>query len=524
MWTQFFLENAHFAINIFAGMVFFAVFWLYYDAEGRSGLKGFLKLFGFLFLAISFLTHGTFIESSILPSGYFRNELFSWIFYSTKLLGYILIALGISQEPLQKHPRANLPLLFGKISLNYLLALFPLSAFAISISYLRRSTKGLERHLKSPAISFFILSLSEVLYLRVLFEGTSYVNIFKLTSSFGPLWLAEHVLLLFAVLILGKWVWGYLLRRLITQFFMIFTLASLIIFLFTTVSFSALLLKNIQDETLRKLETDVKVLNFALDAKKEEALSDALVLTQNTQVVTAISESQKDDLADILEDYLLTKGENTLVVVGEGGEVLGRGEDREKIGDSLSNDILIKRALIGEKSTSVTSKDAVTAAEISVRGAAPIKNEQGEVLGAVLTGTVIDNAFLDGIKRATGLEASIYSGNVLSATTLVSPDGKSRPIGIKEENTKVKDKVLKDGVDFLGPAQILGTPFFTAYLPLKDIDEVPVGMLFAGEPQVNALTIAGKSIEMTFIFAAFLIVFSILPSYLIAKYITKQVR
>jgi len=524
MWTQFLLENAHFSINIFAGMVFFAVFWLYWDAEEKSGLKGFLKLIGFLLISISFLVHSTFIESSIVPSAYFRHELFSWIVYATKLLGYLLILFGIAFDPLVSRPKANLPVLFGVVNLNYLPILYPLLSFFIGIFYLRRSTKGLERHLKPIAKSFFLLTFSEILYLRTLYVGTDNISVLKLTTSFGPLWIAEHLLLLGAVIILGNWVWGYLLRRLFTQFFMIFTLSSLLIFLFTTISFSALLLKNIEDETLRKLKTDVKVLNFALEGKKDEAASDAQVLTQNSQVVAAVSQEEKTALADILEDYLLSKNQSSLVVVSGKGEVLGRGEDREKVGDSLSGDALIKRALIGERGASVLAQDAILSPEISVKAAVPIKNEDGEVIGAVLAGEKIDNAFLDGIRRATGLEASIYSGNVLSATTLVSPDGKSRPIGIKEENAKVKDNVLKDGIEFLGTTEILGTPYFTAYLPLKDIDEVVVGMLFAGEPQVNALMIAGKSIEMTFIFAAALIVFSILPSYLIAKYITKQIR
>ena len=33
MWLQFFLENLRFAINLFAGFVFFAVGWLYFDVR-----------------------------------------------------------------------------------------------------------------------------------------------------------------------------------------------------------------------------------------------------------------------------------------------------------------------------------------------------------------------------------------------------------------------------------------------------------------------------------------------------------
>jgi len=49
-------------------------------------------------------------------------------------------------------------------------------------------------------------------------------------------------------------------------------------------------------------------------------------------------------------------------------------------------------------------------------------------------------------------------------------------------------------------------------------------MLFVGKEQTSVLQAASRSIELTFIVAVTLIVFSMIPAFLIAKYITYQVK
>jgi methyl-accepting chemotaxis protein len=347
--------------------------------------------------------------------------------------------------------------------------------------------------------------------------------LYNLVASFGSLWLIEHLILFFAVLILGRWVFGYLLKRLTSQLFMIFTCSVLAIFLLTTVTFTYLLLKNLETETLRQLETDVRVLDFAIESKKSESLSDAAVMAQSAQVIKATEEKDHKILFENLQNFLLTKKQSFLAVVDAGGVILARGEDKEKRGDSFSDDPLIKRALSGEAISSVVAKDGVLSSQISVRGVTPIKSGD-KIIGAVMAGSIVDSAFIDGIKKATGLEASIYGGNKLSATTLIASDGRSRALGIKEEDSRIKAKVLGRGESFSGSVGILNVPYLGAYLPLKDIDNAPLGMLFVGKRQIVVLQTAGSSIELTFIVAAILMVLSIIPAFMISKYLANQLR
>ena len=524
MWYQFFLENAHFAINLIAALAFFTVFWLYWDAwtQSRRSLE-LIKFSGFLLLSLSFLAHAVFIESSVLSTTFFGGRIEEIITPGARILGYILVILGLAIDPLQPHPKEEKVLAIGLWPLAFRFEfLYPVLAGLAGLLYLRRATIGLENHLKKVSLSFFALAFSEFLSLGFLLRSTGDVNVYNFVAPFGPLWIIQHLTLLLAVFILLKWGFVYLFKRFNTQIFIILNTAILIIFLLTTVSFTGLLTKNIQDETLARLETDVRVLLLSIESKKSESLSDAQVIAQDSGVIAAIAEEEKGGLALILQEFLLTKKESFLLIVDADGKVLARGEDKERFGDSLSDDPVVKRALSGESAASIVSKDAVLAPEISIRAGAPIKNRE-EVVGAVVTGTVIDSAFVDGIKAATGLEASIYSGNVLSATTLVNPDGELRPLGIKEENGGVKSKVLEKGENFVGAVSILNTPYFASFLSLKDVDETPVGMLFVGKPQIGVFQTAGRAIESTFLVTAILMMIAVFPAYFISKYITSQI-
>jgi hypothetical protein len=538
MWLQFFLENLHFAINLLAALIFFAIAWLYLDAwMGRKTFRESVRWVGFLLLSFSFLVSAVSIESTALQSSVLGSNWNSLLLVLTRIPGYLLIIYSLILDPLQPKPKmgstrgevGKLALVFVGpkilgISVGAILSFFyPILAAIIGFLYLRRATVGLEDHLKSVALGFFILSISEFLSLFSVLRNTSNVDLYNLVAPFGAIWITATVATFIAVFVMRGWVFSYLLKRLQSQLFMIFTTTIVVIFMLTAVSFTFLLLNNLQDETLSRLETDVKVLSFAIDSKKAESLSDSQVLAQNPEIISLVEEKSRPKLNDLAQSYLLTKKQSFLIVTSETGQVLARGEDRERVGDSLSDDPLIKRALLGQSASSVITKDGVLAPSISIASATPITRD-GTVLGAVMTGTTIDNAFVDGVKNATGLEASLYADNVLSATTLLAPDGKARAVGIKEENKNIKNNVLIKGQSYVGGLNILNVSYFAAYLPLKDVDNIPVGMLSAGKPEIGVLAAAGRSIELTFIVTVILLILSVFPALLIAKYLAKQLE
>jgi len=526
MWSQFFLQNAHFAINLFAALVFFAVFWLYYDAwHERKSTSGLWRLIGLLLLSVSFLIHAASVESSIVVSPIFTSAIQDVLVAATRIPGFILLILSLLSEPLQPRPREEQGtgnrvqgIAMVGIGSHFL---YPVLAVLVGQLYLRRATAGLEDHLKPVALAFYILAISELFGVGTLFAGSANLAIFDATAPFGPVWLVEHALLLASSLVLGRWIFGYLLKQFSVQLFMILTTTIIAIFLLTTVAFTGLLVRNIEGQTLAELETDVRVLAYTIDSKKSEVLSDAQVASQNPQIIAATRDSTRKTLADLTETILLAKKESTLVITSDSGLVLARGEDRDRAGDSLSDDPLVKRALMGQSATSVVSRTGVVAPSLFIYGASPIR-DGATIVGAVLTGTAIDPAFVDGMKTATGLESAIYGDTVVSATTISSAGG-ARFIGMKLNRPDISGMVMGKNQKYSGTVTLANTPYFGAFLPLTDVDNNPVGMLLVAKPQRTTLSTAGRSIELTFLVTIALLAISIVPAHGIAKYIGDQI-
>src|SRR4051812_1325153 len=96
---QFFSQNAHFAISLFAALVFFAVYWLYFDAWTASrNRKDLFKCGGFLLVAFSFVLRGTLIEQSVLgvsSLGSASDALANFL----RVIGYLGIIIGQLVDP-----------------------------------------------------------------------------------------------------------------------------------------------------------------------------------------------------------------------------------------------------------------------------------------------------------------------------------------------------------------------------------------------------------------------------------------
>lgn len=538
MTLQFFGQNIHFAVNLFAALVFGAMAWLYMDAWGsRKELKELFKWVGYLALAFGFLISGTVVEGSTL----FQSTLAgvtSYLPVVLKVLGFLILAVGFFIDPLPKLPdtknmvSGNQPAkthshkkqhhavygTFVGVSLQWLL---PIGSGLVGWLYWHRSTKGLERHLRAVAIGFFIITISQAISLSSMWRESTNPALFNLVATYGIVWFIQQLLLLVGVLVLARWVWSYLIKRFFSQLFMVFIGVTVSVFLVTTVSFSYLLTRNIQADTLDSLETAVKSLKYAIDGKQLETLSSAEVIGQNPQVVEAILAKDYNRLVELSGNYMSGKKLSSVIITNESGQVLVRGEDPERWGDSISDDVMVQRATSGLSSSSMVSKQDVIAPLVYFQSSIPVSHG-GQIIGTVIVGVIADNAFVDGIKQATGLDSTVYSGNVRSATTFVAPDGKSRWVGVKETNKQVKDKVLENGQTFKGAINILNQPYLAVYAPLKDFDSDVVGMLFVGRPQAFVLNTADRSIELTFVITALLLMMSIYPAYAVAKYIESQ--
>jgi len=245
-------------------------------------------------------------------------------------------------------------------------------------------------------------------------------------------------------------------------------------------------------------------------------------VAKSSDIVSAVMAKDNKALVNLTTSFLHDKKQSSLVITTADGQVLLRAEDPTRYGDSLSSDTLIRRALIGESSSSIGTQSGVLAPKVYVKSTTPIRDSANTIVGTVTVSIGVDNAFVDGIKHSTGLDSAVFAANVRSATTFVAPDGVSRLIGVKDTNASVKDTVLKKGKTFSGSVSVLNRQYLAVYAPLKDIDNTTVGMLFIGSPQASILKDAGHSVQLTFVVTAILLLLSIVPAFLISKYIASQ--
>ncbi len=545
---EFFGQNFHFTINLLAALVCFAVFWLYFDAWLVSrNRKEIFKLVGFLALAVGFLSNGVLVENSTLEI-FNVGSIAAAIAALARIAGYLLIAWGQWINPLQPVPevkglvleepeaekqekeiKSKKVLKEEKKESTAVLSLaglgklvLPVGALLVAWLYWRRATIGLERHLKPIAISFALLFIFELLGLLELLRSTTNPLIFNLVAPFGFVWWLDNLFLVGGLLVLGRWVWGYLVTRLQTQLLVIFTTIIMVVFLITTVAFTYLLLQNVQRESLSNLTVAAKVLNLNLESRKGETLAYAQALAADLQLAKMIESKDHSSLSKVATSGLVGQGLSSVVLIDSYGQVLARGEDPLRWGDSISSDSLIRHVLIGTQSSTFVTKDGVLAPVVLIKSAVPVR-DGNLIVGAVIVGIEIDNSFVDGLKKSTGLESAVYAGGTRSATTFIASDGKSRWVGVKEENPVVKNLVLKQGKTFTGTVSVLNRQFLAAYEPLKNIDNTVVGMIFIGKGEASIFQTASFSIQLTFILTVILLVLSIYPSYKVSKFISSQI-
>jgi len=543
---QFFGLNLHFAVNLLAALVCFSVFWLIFDAWTlRHDHKEAFKWGGFLALSLGFMLHATAAQTSISQVSRLILAASTYL----RLAGYLAIIIGQLLDPLQKRPTLidpfaparpvpppapsepapaakSKPRRLGQFwAVGSAPNLFlPLAALTVGVLYWRRATTGLERHLKPVAWGFAWLMLFELLSDSTLLASTTNPTLYQLIQTYGAVWWATLGSLLVAAIILGRWVWRYLTKRLQSQLFIILVSETLALFLFSTVGFTFLLLQNVQNQSLGDLSTASRVLQYAVASRQAETAAQAEAVSASSAVAQSLAAHDHAALAAKLGGYVAAHNLTTLAILDASGQVLLRGEDPDRFGDSRSSDPLVRRGLVGETSSSVVVTAGVLAPTVTLVAASPIRDATGTIVGVAVAGRAITGAFVDGVRASTGLDSAVYGGNVRAATTLTAPGSADRAIGIKETTLAATQAVLEQNHSFTGVASFQNRDYLAAFTPLRDINNRPVGMLLVARPKDALYAAANNSIQLTFLFVVILTFVCIYPVYRISRFLSLQLK
>ena len=229
----------------------------------------------------------------------------------------------------------------------------------------------------------------------------------------------------------------------------------------------------IRSEVKRRAET----LNQGFADMEEAALNATEWFENSPRLAAAVLAGDRDSLIETGQLAMNSMGLDYFVVTDKQGNVLARAHEPEKYNDSISEQENIQKALQGERSVGVEEGSVV---KFSIRAGTPLRDSSGEIIGAVSLGYVLSNdEFVDEQKKILGCDITVFHDNERIATTIVQNG--ERMVGTKIENQAILQQVLEKGETYYGEADILGTKYHAAYIPVKAVDGKVAGMLFLGQ-------------------------------------------
>lgn len=255
----------------------------------------------------------------------------------------------------------------------------------------------------------------------------------------------------------------------------------------------------LEQEQERAARQGVEGLHNIIDEYKADAVHYSAVFSSHPELVMALENKDGSELLRLLMRMQEDSGVDFITVTDDRGSIVMRTHEPRQ-GDSLADAADIKAALAGAVQAVV---EPGTAVKLAIRAASPVRNEQGKIVGTVSLGyDAARDEIVDRVKQLFHTEATLFLGDQRVSTTIIK-DGK-RVVGTKLSEP-IATAVLSEGKTHLGRAEILGTEYMTAYLPVMGADNKPVGVLFAGESLAEFLAVRNKSIMIVgFIILSFL--------------------
>lgn len=230
-----------------------------------------------------------------------------------------------------------------------------------------------------------------------------------------------------------------------------------------------------------RVDSSINDLNKQIQLMLERSRRNAISISQNYRLMNALENQNFDQMKVALDELNQYLGADTISITDLKGNVMIRQHEPSKLGDNISNQSNVQQALEGKVLTTLEPGALV---KLSCRTGAPVRNEKGDIIGTVVTGYTFENSdFLDELKALHNTELTIFANDIRIATT-ITQNGK-RAVGTSL-NEKIAKIVLEEGNPYTDKADILGTPYITEYMPLRNTEGKIVGVVFAGLSEAAA--------------------------------------
>ncbi|MFT4402250.1 methyl-accepting chemotaxis protein TlpC [Bacillus sp. SW14] len=154
----------------------------------------------------------------------------------------------------------------------------------------------------------------------------------------------------------------------------------------------------------------------------------------------------------------------------------------------------------------------------AISGAWHVKNNELYKGQTLING---NEDIVDLLGEKTGDTVTIFQGNTRVATNVMKNG--ERAVGTQASN-EVTDAVLKNGKRFYGQADVAGSSYQTAYMPLKDRNGNIIGMLYTGANQSILASLTQSLFTQFAIVLVIVIIVSVILVLLFTRRINKRLN
>ncbi|OPY66743.1 MAG: Methyl-accepting chemotaxis protein CtpH [Syntrophorhabdaceae bacterium PtaU1.Bin034] len=256
-----------------------------------------------------------------------------------------------------------------------------------------------------------------------------------------------------------------------------------------------------------------------LELMKGQALSTAALTAQKQDFVEAIKNKDSAALRQIGRKAMEKNGLDFVTVSDHEGTVLARAHS-DKAGDKVVNQAAVQMALKGEGWVGI---DTGTIIKISLRAGAPVWSGN-TIVGTVTTGLNLSEnvAVLEEVKKNTGVECAIFSGDTVASTTIMK-DGRPA-IGMKIDKGDTAEKVLKKGEKVHAVTELAGRRYDAVYSPIKGADGVILGALLIGTPRELSEKTSGSVLRYVLLACGAVGVCMLGAAFAVARSMTRPIK
>ena len=233
--------------------------------------------------------------------------------------------------------------------------------------------------------------------------------------------------------------------------------------------------RELNESMISQINLAAAVAVYEIDDLKNKAEFAANSLATNPYLVEALQNDDREAITFIANSLKSMSQIDFCNVLDNKGNVIIRTHAPDNFGDNILDQPHVAMAMHG-RTTSYITQGAII--RLGAYAGAPVFDNDNNLVGIISAGYRLDTQdFVYTLKDLTECEVSIFLQDKLISTTLLDEEGLFE-IGTQEfEN--ISDTVLS-GRTFTGFVQILGNRFITKYVPLYEVGNNVIGMVFVG--------------------------------------------